>query len=179
MKKLITLALAIAIPSLVHAQGTINFSSTAAAHVVQQGGVSVASGFANVALYGGTNGTPVGSMVLIGASVLNGAGGGISGGLRSASNIPGGAIGQFQVRAWTGNYATYELAVASGLPSVFRGTTPSFTNLTGDPNAVPPGTPQNLTGWTTPIALVPVPEPTTITLGILGAGSLLFLRRKK
>jgi hypothetical protein len=183
MKKLVTiLALAIAIPTLVKAQGTVNFSSTSAAHVIREGGVAVVAGTATVGLYYGPSGTASNSLVLISPTVLNGAGGGISGGIRTTgTDVAGGSQATFQVRAWTGGFATYELAYAAALSdsSIRVGTSTIFLNATGNPLAEPPGTPANLTGWTTAIALAPVPEPSTIALGILGAGSLLFLRRKK
>jgi hypothetical protein len=87
--------------------------------------------------------------------------------------LPGVALGgsaTVQVRAWTGA-ATWELAQVRGESS------PVNIAATGGAGA-PPGLPANLVGLQS-FAITPVPEPTTIAFGILGAGSLLFLRRKK
>ncbi len=176
MKKLITiLALAIAIPSMVHAQGTINFQTTTAAMLVKNGS---SGAVANVGLYYGPVGTLDANLVLLGAITVSPLNGSINGGTRTTGvNVLGGANAVLQVRAWTGAFATYEAAIASG--TGLAGVTPSFTVTTGNPGANPPTLAANLTGWTSPLQLVAVPEPSTIALGVIGAGSLLFLRRKK
>ena len=179
MKKLITiLAIAIAVPSFVKAQGTINFGTATANHVIQQNSVSVGAGVATVGLYWGAQGSSAESLVLLGTTqTLNF--GAINGGtlLTGAATAPGG-VGTFEVRAWTGGFASYELALSSGVVGIATGRSGVFNNATGNPNPPTPTVPANLIGWTTPVALI-VPEPSTIALGILGAGSLLFLRRKK
>jgi len=91
----------------------------------------------------------------------------------------GGANAIFEVEGWTGNFANYAAAIAGGARV---GATAQFVNGTGNPNAVPvPGTPLDLTGWNgnLVLAVVPVPEPSTIALGGLGAAALLLFRRRK
>lgn len=82
-----------------------------------------------------------------------------------------------QVRAWnSAGGATYEAANAN-LASGITGVSPTFTITgLGDPNAQPPGVPANITGLRS-FFVTPVPEPSVVALGLLGAG-LLFLRRR-
>ena len=177
MKKLITiLAVTIAIPALVKAQGTVNFSSTSANHVIQiTPGVAASPGSFTVGLYYGVVGSTFNQLQLIGPAIQNGVGGGISGGVRTTGiDVPGGQNAFFQVRAWAGSFASYEEAIANGVGAV--GFSPIFTNSTGNPTGTPPTPPANLTGWTSPIVIVP--EPSTIVLGMVGAASLLFIRRR-
>lgn len=58
-----------------------------------------------------------------------------------------------------------------------------FVTATGDPNGTPtPGTPQPITtgsGGYAGLILAPIPEPSTIALGGLGAAALLLFRRRK
>lgn len=51
--------------------------------------------------------------------------------------------------------------------------------LGGDNPNGPPFTPPNLSFGTGAIAVVAVPEPATLALGVIGLGSVLFLRRRK
>jgi hypothetical protein len=87
-----------------------------------------------------------------------------------ASIIPGGA-GVAQLYAWDAKYATYADAMNGGgkfgKSEVFAVT----TGGQGQPPAVP-GNLVNFKGFSL------IPEPSTIALGLLGAASLLFFRRK-
>lgn len=103
---------------------------------------------------------------------------------RIPSSIIGpGAAAFMEVRAWESAYgATYEEAIAAanmnGRPAL-RGISSRFTvAATGNPMAVPPGTPVILSDLT-PGFSVNVPEPSVIALGLIGAGALLVLRRRK
>lgn len=93
------------------------------------------------------------------------------------------ATGSFEVEGWSGNFANYAAAIAGG---TYVGQTPSFTSAEGNGTITPSGTPVNLAlastppgGWNGNLVLVPVPEPTTIALGGLGAAALLLFRRRK
>jgi len=179
MKKLILFTLAVALPMFVKAQGTVNFVTSTANQVITISGVGAGAGVATAALYAGGS---AGSLAQIGATTVTIGNGAINGGTRTTGvDVPAGTTGFFQVRAWTGGFATYELALAAAASdnSIRVGQTTVFQSPTGNPAGSPPTNPSNLIGWVTPIALAPVPEPSTIALGILGAGSLLFLRRKK
>ena len=89
---------------------------------------------------------------------------------------PGRVNALFQVRAWSAGFLSYEAAIASGDPTKFAGKSKVFENATDDPNKPPPTLPAALTGFTS-FGVVPIPEPSTILLGILGAGVLLLRRR--
>ena len=89
----------------------------------------------------------------------------------------------FQLRAWDnqgGTITTWAQAVAA---RTALGYSPLFTvqqSLGGFPTGpgLPPTTPPNLIGLQS-FQLFAVPEPSTIALGILGAGCLFLLRRRK
>lgn len=61
----------------------------------------------------------------------------------------------------------------------WSGATPRFMNPTGAPNAIPPTPPATRDGWTSPITIVWIPEPSIIGLAGLGLAGLLFFRRRK
>jgi len=86
-------------------------------------------------------------------------------------STPGGSA-TFRLRAWVGG-ASYDAATTS------RGESADFavSNLGGTPASGPPITPPRLNGLQT-FALIPIPEPSTIALGVLGAAALLIRRRK-
>jgi hypothetical protein len=182
MKKLVLATLmAGLIPMIAVAQGTVNFASANANQIVVTSLTPitpVGAGF-SAALYWGPLGSAEGAVIQLGATTAPFAGNGfIAGGVRTtgAGTAPG-AQGTFQVRAWDGGFATYEqaFAAASGL----LGKTPLFNNNTGDPGATPPGTPAPLAGWTAPLLVEAVPEPSMIALAGLGVASLLIFRRRK
>ena len=84
----------------------------------------------------------------------------------------------FQMFGYLTSAGSYQAAFDSGVAPVYQSdviqVVPSVAPSPGAPLfGTTPGT--SFQGFT----LVPVPEPSTIALGILGAGSLLFLRRKK
>jgi hypothetical protein len=88
--------------------------------------------------------------------------------------------GSFQVRVWDnkgGTITTWSQVMADN--SVARGYSTVFTvpwALT-QPGAL--GTPSNLEGLQSFQLFIPVPEPSVIALGVLGAGCLFLLRRRK
>jgi hypothetical protein len=91
----------------------------------------------------------------------------------------------FQIRAWnnTGGITTWAAALAAGtafVPGpVFQLVAGGGINGLGDPNAQPtPILAGGLFGMPTGFQLVPVPEPSTIVLGVFGAAALLLRRRK-
>jgi len=93
------------------------------------------------------------------------------------------STGTFEVQGWTGNFSSYAAALAG---ASFVGQTPTFANAEGNPNGSPPSNPVPISqtgnagaGWNGNLILVPVPEPSTIVLGGLGAAALLLFRRRK
>jgi hypothetical protein len=94
--------------------------------------------------------------------------------------VPGGVPTQFQLYAYATSFGSF--AEAQSAPS---GIWYQSSVITTTPSRSPtPGVP--LFGVTSGsqfqgfnFNINPMPEPSTIALGVLGAGSLLFLRRKK
>lgn len=180
MKAYIATALVTALlPLSVMAQGTVNFSSANANQTVRDRVTNVAVGAGyKAALYWGALGSTEAQLVQLGASFAVTAGNGfiINGGTRTTgAGTAAGTQGLFQVRAWNGPSATFEGTSASD----YVGRSAIFQNATGDPNSQPPGTPSALAGWTSPVLVAPVPEPTTIALAALGLAGLVLIRRKK
>jgi hypothetical protein len=184
MKKLILATLmAGLIPMIASAQGTVSFSSSSANHKVTSNGTTgVGAGYI-AALYWGAGTGPAAENTLVQLGATTGVTGGtgflVNGGTRTTGGATAeGAQATFQVRAWTSSSgATWEEALTSG--SGFAGKTAPFVNNTGGPNLSPPVTAQQLAGWTTPITVTPIPEPSTIALAGLGLASLLVIRRRK
>jgi len=130
---------------------------------------------------GTTLGQPIGNFTQVSTTLGNA--GYITGptvliGASTGTGEPGGAPGTFIVEGWTGNFANYAAAAAPG-GAAFLGQSVEFVNGVGNPN--PPATaPASMTGWDGGLILVsPVPEPTTIALGGLGAAAMLLFRRRK
>ena len=89
--------------------------------------------------------------------------------------VDGGAV-TLQLRMWSSAFSSYAAAAAGG--GIYSKSALLSLASTGNPNATPtPGIPVNLDGLQGFTSLVP--EPSTIALGVLGVGSLLFVRRRK
>lgn len=167
-----------------YAQGTVNFANTDTTKVIDatDGQPVTAGDGIRAGLYwaavGSTDFVQIGNVATVGVPVT----GVFSGGGRTTGPATaGGAMAQFQVRAWELAYGTtYEAAIAAanmnGRPTK-RGISNTITIATGNPSGTPPTTPTSLTGLTG--FTVDVPEPSVIALGVIGAGALLLLRRRK
>ena len=99
-------------------------------------------------------------------------------------NLPGTVGNQnvfLLVRVWNlANGATYDLAKNASSGNISNPLATGFAYTTGgDPGNGNPSTTAGAMSNFQGFNVVPVPEPSTIALGILGAGSLLFLRRRK
>jgi hypothetical protein len=163
MKKLVMTAIAaVALPALVVAQGTVSFTT---------------SDFTNHRfLLQDLSAAPAGTLASLWWSPDN---------IVPYTQI---AANTVTVNGWitAGVTATTGAATAPGASAWFYvrgengalvGVTPNFENPTANPNTTPPGTPADLTGWTSPVILVP--EPSTLALAGLGMGALLLFRRRK
>lgn len=102
----------------------------------------------------------------------------------SSGITPAGGIGWFQVRVWELAFGA-DYATAASRIGALVGTSNIIKVDTGNPNIAgdQPGSiliGSALTGGLKGFSVYPVvPEPTAIALGLLGLGSLLFLRRRK
>lgn len=179
------------------AQGTVFFDSSAASSwtTVKTGPSPDANSPTNLPAAGSwtaallwapgtTLGQPIGNFTLLGTvSGANANNGYISGNTVMTATAgmgeAAGANATFIVEGWSGNFANYAAATASGVPGQLAGQSVEFVNAMGNPLLTPPGLPAALTGWDGSLILVQVPEPTTIALGGLGAAALLLFRRRK
>jgi len=98
-----------------------------------------------------------------------------NGGNITLTGIAAGANVSYAIIGWTGNYASFDAALAGGAMAGASAT--AFTMATGgvDPLVPPPSISTTFTGLT----LQPVPEPSTFALAGLGAAALLIFRRRK
>ena len=130
-----------------------------------------------VALYWGVLGSSEDQLVQLGAN------GNVSpafpiagffsvGGRTTGNATPRASWATFQVKAWSKGFASYEAAIASGDPTKFAGKSSVFDNYTGGGQIVAT---LNMPGFT----VVPIPEPGSLAIGILGAAAVLLFRRKK
>jgi hypothetical protein len=195
MKKTILIAASLLVSMAAYAQGTVLFKNDAATKIVFASTPDVPTALQGTAIPSGTTATPSGFAVALywlnsgtGAFEQLGAavnvstppGSGLfSGGERvTGSATAAGTAGTFMVAAWSGRttYSSYEAALASGSADVYVGQSAAFSNGTGNPNGVPPTTAAALSGFTG-MTVRPVPEPSIIALGLLGAAGLLIRRR--
>lgn len=114
------------------------------------------------------------------ATYLNGSPGRIAGAADIALSVAGGQPVFFQMFGYSTSAGSFANATTAQGAAWYQSSvitqTPSVSPTPGTP-LFGPGVGTQFQGFT--MNLNPVPEPTTIALGILGAGSLLFLRRKK
>lgn len=180
MKKHIIVAIAVIASAGALAQGTLNLSTAPSAigshqWVWEGDGVTRLAGPKWVGqLHAGPT---YDSMVPLGSvtAFLTGAGAGVWRGTPNPIAVPGlplGGSGVAQLWVWQSSFSSFEAAMAAGScvgkSAVFAIT----TGGQGEPPAVP-GNLVNFKGF-----MVCIPEPSTIALGLLGAASLLFFRRK-
>jgi len=126
-------------------QGTIIFENDLGTGYITQltsNGTKVAAGSYSVALlwFNGTSFQSVATYAV--ASGSAGSGPGFFHDSTTVTVPTFAATGSFEVQGWSGNFANYAAAVASGVPGQLVGQTASFTSPEGNtlppPNAVPP-----------------------------------------
>ena len=179
MKKLLLLTTLLVGGLLSHGQqGAVTFANSAGTPL-QAAGTNVS---ATVALYGSTSTnlasdtslTPIGSTV----NTLPTVPGVFVGGTRNIGN-PGDLV-TLQVRAWTGGFATWDLAFAASLanPTIYvTRNGPMWQQVVG--GGTLPTAPITGAGRFTGATLTNVPEPSSIALGLLGLGAIVLFRRRK
>lgn len=190
MKKLLLLSAAIFASINMYGQGTVNFGNNAASAVsnkVTNAKIVAGNSFTAQLWYAPDTGAvpSADSMVaLAGTTGISPIAGLITGGTKVVPNTLGGTAAYFQIRIWETAYGTtWQEATTKSLNGrlTIAGASDIIRVVVGDPTAVPPGLPGSLTtaGLKTFSVDQLVPEPSIIGLGLLGAGSLLFLRRRK
>ena len=192
MKKLLLTALLVVVGVSLHAQGTFTYNNNAATRITNGPG-SPAPGTpaagVNVAVYFSSNTNLVttqdrsGLAINPGAITNTTANGSIIAGERTIPGAPEGAFIAFQLRAWSGAFASYEAALTaatSGNSSILLGESRIFVlGPLGGP-AVPTLPPAIFgTGKLNAFTVQPVPEPSSIALGLLGLGAIALFRRRK
>lgn len=184
MKKLILTASFMIAAVVAFGQGQVIFQNSGPTTITNIAtGLAAAGGAAQddtqVALYVGNVGDAVSSLQLIGNVTNCNLAGRFAGGTRTLTGWTGTV--QLQVRAWLANtvYPSYEAAVAAALggdTSVFLGTSAPFSFATTQPPTLPVSI---ATAGLTPIVIAPIPEPSSIALGLLGLGAVALFRRRK
>jgi hypothetical protein len=189
-KQLLTAILSVGLAASALAQGTIIFeNSLGSGNITIGNNTTLANpGTYQVALLwvaGTDTTTPLSSLSQIGLYAPSGSGNGAGYfydpvTITTGAATAGGTSAVFEVAGWQGNYASYAAAVAANALIGYSG---EFVNPTGNPGGSPatPAAPISGApgaGWNGNL-LIPVPEPTTLALGGLGAAALLLFRRRK
>jgi hypothetical protein len=191
MKKLITIGASVLLVNLsALAQGTILLSNIGpgltTAGVKDPNGVLVAAGSSQytIELLAGTSASTVAAFpTAVTTTTWVGNGWfGVGDAEKVLPGFAGGSLPFFQLRAWknTGGVNSYAAALAAGAAYIpFPAAAWQLTGGgLGNPGANPPVPAGQLFGMPSGLQLVPVPEPSTIVLGVLGAAALLLRRRK-
>jgi hypothetical protein len=185
MKKLILLAVLMVSTVATFGQGFIIFANSSTTGITNSvtglGAVGSAADQTDtqVGLYLGTVGTPVGSLTLVAQTNFNNPGR-FSGGTREINGFNPGTV-TVQIRAWLAAtvYPSYEAAVAAafgGDGSVLLGVSAPFDMTMVGVGGVPLST---ATSGLQRFNISPVPEPSSIALGLLGLGAVALFRRRK
>jgi hypothetical protein len=177
MKKLLLLTTLALTAVMAHAQqGAVTFANGAALPL-RANGTNVT---ATVALYGAaaTGLSSDATLTQLGATVNTFAPGLFSGGTRNVGT-PGATV-TLQVRAWTGGFANWDAAYAAALGNTSIFVTvdrPMWEQVVG--GGTLPTEPMTGAGRFAGATLEPVPEPSSIALGLLGLGAIVLFRRRK
>jgi hypothetical protein len=194
MKKLLLTAAAILATLNIYAQGgtgtgTVSYNTTGVPNTsrvwvndtgaVGEGTLASGAGFQSALFWGQAGTLDDRNLVQVGGStafLTGGAAGTFFGSGRTITGLPiNGAVVTVQSRSWQ-----VEAGVTGYSDALHSGKGPAFEMKLKDPNLATEPTPTIglQAGWRG-YAITPVPEPSVIGLGLLGAGALLLLRRRK
>ena len=194
MKKLLLAAFCLGTALSALAQGTLNFQNNIATRTTN----SVGSGFPpagstaySAGLWWGAAGTPEGSLQLLPAasggvtSTWNANSAGLYQGGLATFPVAGGTQISLQVRVWANSFPDYQSAV-NGMGATGKGVVQLITlgNAPGVPLPTPPAdltapTGPTDTAYTRFLITAPIPEPSSIALGLLGLGAIVLFRRDR
>lgn len=181
MKQIVITLAALLAAASAFAQGTVNFATRVTgsldAPVTYRG--AAADGSVWGQLYAGA---PGGALAAVGVPVefRTGAGQGYitAGGAVAIPGVAGGSAAQVRLVAWDKSLGNdYAAAKAQGQGGWGESGIITIA-ATGNPGATPPTTAANLVGLQGFEVATLVPEPSIAALGLLGAGLLLFRRKK-
>lgn len=165
----------------VYGQGNVNFANVGVGlnspffDGTQPAGTRITGGTWTIELWAGPNASDVGAALAGVAFSGSFANGYFNAGQRTVSNVTGGSAFA-QVRIWDNMGGTVTSWAAAQASQTVRLASSSWFAIT---LSTPPATPATMVNLPTGITVNPVPEPSTIALGILGGlGALLFRRRK-
>ena len=187
MKRILLLLFGLMHAIEVFGQGTIYFANNPQFPVYTNNAIgnygNAPQNVFHVALYWGTIGSTEAQLVQIGPSIGGVADGIFNGGVYTTpSGTALGANAVFEVKGWTGNYATYEsaLAAAANDHTIQLDTSGAWVNPTGVNAGGPAPMIFGPTGFNC-LFLAVVPEPSTIVLAGVGGGMMMIMiqRRKK
>jgi hypothetical protein len=185
MKQTIAVLAGLMVAGSLCAQGLVNFRNAPAGAVID--GTTGSPAAAGVALAGLYYNTDLGAapnldvandgwLLASTTAVVGSFGGGIySGGNTAIPGVAGATEVLLQVRAWSEAYASYEEAFNGG--GLVGGSNVMNVTLArpGTTDPVP-----SLASLVSGFTITPVPEPSTIVLGLLGGlGAMVLLRRRK
>jgi len=200
MKKILLLAALIGATVTSFAQGVVNFNNKVAADVngpavdarifyLNGANPAPGGGTLRAALYGAVGSLSSDASLVLLSNPTDGqttvdfrtspvpAGYGyVNPGSSGSRTIPGAGFSTtvtLQIRAWDGGYADYATAVTQGA-ATGKSNLVVIQTTTGPTDQVIPRL-VGLTGFT----VIPVPEPSSIALGLLGLGALALIRRRK
>ena len=188
MERLALLFLVSAIVSL-HAQGTLGWQNNTSTRITngvtgERLPVGNPAPFA-AGVYWGPIGSSEGSLELLTATRTWGPFPGIYLGGTATFPVPGNTVVAVQIRVWSGDYGTYEDAVATGNPAVLAGKG-ILQQITLGGAGTPPSPPQSLVSPSGPgdtpfqaFGVFPVPEPGITALTLMGVAALLIRGRRR
>ena len=194
MKKLLLTALCLGTALSAFAQGTLTFANNIASRGTNAagGGFPPAGSTAFAAgLYWVTPRTAEGSLQLLPAAnggvttTWNATSAGLYNGGLATFPVVGGTQIALQVRVWVAGFASYEASRAANPTAGGKGNIQLITlgNAPSIPVNTPPADMTAPTGATdttlTRLLISPIPEPSSIALGLLGLGAIVLFRRRK
>lgn len=163
-----------------YSQGTCIFANTTDTRIIDgRTGANAPANSYTIGLYYGAVGTAADLLTMgptTGISPLGFLAGVFNGGTVMLDGVT--SMATVEVRVWDNSFASYEEAFATGSSSTYVGRSGAFEVPLGGGTVLPGDIVAD--GGFAGLTTSPVPEPSTIALGILGGlGAMVLLRRRK